>query len=103
MQATQFRFLDILPLDVDLTHRAFNVQTALIDPGLSLKATRLEIKVAANVKHDSVFLEHSAGSVTSGQRAQEQWVSLSTSPISISVKDGGWRAVVTAWRFLVDP
>ena len=72
VKAAQIRFLDILPLDENLAHRTLNVQAGLIDPGFAVKTPRLEIKVAANVKHDSVFLGHIAGSVTSGQQAQEQ-------------------------------
>ena len=80
VKAAQLRFLDILPLDENLAHRTLNVQAGLINPGFAVKAPRLEIKVAADVKHDSVFLEHIAGSVTSGQQAQEQ----STSSINVT-------------------
>ena len=67
VKAAQFRLLNILWLDEDFAHRALNVQAGLINPGLTLKASRLEIKIAADVKHDSVFLEHNDGSVTPGQ------------------------------------
>jgi hypothetical protein len=72
MKAAQFCFLNILPLDEYFAHRALNIQTGLINPGLTLKASRSEVKLASYMKHDFVSLGHSAGIVTSGQQAQEQ-------------------------------
>jgi|SoiMethySBSTD1v2_1073268.scaffolds.fasta_scaffold2939642_2 hypothetical protein len=72
LKAAQFCLLNILPLDEYLAHRALNIQTRLINPGLALKTSRPEVKVASNMKHDLVSLGHHSGIVTSGRQAQEQ-------------------------------
>ena len=71
LEAAQFGFLNILPLDEYLAHRAFDIQTGLINPGLAVKASRSEVKVASNMKHDLVSLGHSR-IVTLGRQTQEQ-------------------------------
>lgn len=71
LEAAQFCFLNILPLDEYLAHRAFDIQPGLINPGLAVKASRSEVKVASNMKHDLVSLGHSR-IVTLGRQTQEQ-------------------------------
>ena len=72
MKAAQFCFLNVLPLDAYLAHRALNVQTGLINPRLAVQATSPEVKVASDMKHNFVCLGHISGIVTSGRQAQEQ-------------------------------
>jgi hypothetical protein len=72
MEAAHFCVSNILALHDNLSHRALNIQTGLIDPGLALKPARFEVKVASNMKNDFVSLGHLAEIVTSGRRSQEQ-------------------------------
>ncbi|HET9218229.1 MAG TPA: hypothetical protein VFR18_14690 [Terriglobia bacterium] len=60
LETTQFSFSNILALDEYLAHRALDIQTGLINPGLAAKAPRSEVQVASNMKHDFVSLGHNA-------------------------------------------